>query len=243
LLLRFIQTGSRDGADFEGNHSPAEIEDMLAVTRHLLGIRDVILRVNQQYIASAAQEDSYRTEPPFRLQGSYRNMNRIAEKVLPLMTAEEVHQLVMDHYRGEAQNLTTAAEANLLKLREMLGILEESAAVRWEQIKKEFLRKKLLGGAAEGDPVARVVAQMTQFSDGLDAIRTEIRQAGADFARPQTLADATIERLTEIIQGLRAVPVDVEIKVVPVQDNAGTIKDMAGSAAPIDIAQSVKQGD
>jgi hypothetical protein len=84
---------------------------------------------------------------------------------------------------------------------------------------------------------------MTQFSDGLDAIRTEIRQAGADFARPQTLADTTIERLTEIIHGLRAVPVDVEIKVVPVQDNAGTIKDMAGSSAPIDIAQSVKQGD
>ena len=243
LLLRFIQTGSRDGADFEGNHTPAEVEDMLAVTRHLLGIRDVILRVNQQYIASAAQEDAYRTEPPFRLQGSYRNMNRIAEKVLPLMTAEEVHQIVMDHYRGEAQNLTTAAEANLLKLREMLGILEESESARWEQIKKDFGRKKLLGGAAESDPVARVVAQMTQFSDGLDAIRTEIRQAGADFARPQTLADTTIERLTEIIAGLRAVPVDVEIKVVPVQDNAGTIKDMAGSVAPIDIAQSVKQGD
>ena len=26
--------------------------------------------------------DEFRTEPPFRLQGSYRNMNRLAEKVV-----------------------------------------------------------------------------------------------------------------------------------------------------------------
>jgi hypothetical protein len=243
LLLRVILTGTRDGADFEGNHTPAEIEEMLAVLRHLIKVRDVILRVNQEYIRSAAQEDTYRTEPPFRLQGSYRNMNRIAEKILPLMTEAEVHQIIMDHYRSESQNLTTAAETNMLKLREMLDILADSENTRWEQIKKDFNKKKLLGGSTDGDPIARVVAQLSQFNDGLDSIRTEIRQTGTDYAQPQTLAEATVERLTKIIEGLRAVPVQVEIKVVPVQDEAHTIKDIAPNPVnqPLAIDSTVQQ--
>ena len=44
-------------------------------------MRDVILKVNLEYIRSAAQADEYRTEPPFKLQGSYRNMNKMAEKI------------------------------------------------------------------------------------------------------------------------------------------------------------------
>lgn len=244
LLLRVILTGSRDGADFEGNHTPAEIEEMLTVVRHLLKVRDVILRVNQEYIASAAQEDAYRTEPPFRLQGSYRNMNRLAEKILPLMTGEEVQQIVMDHYRGESQNLTTAAEANILKLRDMLGILTESERARWEQIRKDYNKRKLLGGAAEGDPVARVVAQMSQFSDGLDAIRTEISRTGGEFAKPQTLGETTVEQLTRIIEGLRAVPVQVEIKVVPVQESATPpAGNIAPDDSPVAIAPTVVQGE
>jgi hypothetical protein len=45
-----------------------------------------LLKVNAEYIRSAAQADAYRTEPPFKLQGSYRNMNKIAEKVVAAMT-------------------------------------------------------------------------------------------------------------------------------------------------------------
>ena len=44
------------------------------------------------YIASAAQEDAYRTEPPFKLQGSYRNMNKLAEKVAPVMNDDELER-------------------------------------------------------------------------------------------------------------------------------------------------------
>jgi hypothetical protein len=110
---------------------------------------------------------------------------------------------VTDHYRGESQNLTTAAEANVLKLREMLEIPTEAERSRWEQIKKDFNKRKLLGGAAESSPVARVVAQMTQFTDGLDAIRTEIGRTGGEFAKPQTLGETTIEQLTKTIEGLR----------------------------------------
>ncbi len=243
-LIRIAETGSRDGADFEGNYTPAEIEEMLAVTKHLLAVRDTILRVNLQYIKSAAQEDAYRTEPPFKLQGSYRNMNRIAEKVLPLMTAEEVRQIIVDHYRGESQNLTTAAEANLLKFYEMEGLLDDTQAARWEQIKKEFNKRKLLGAGGESDPVARVVAQLTQFNDGLEAIKEGISMAGQHYAQPQTLAEHTVAQLRQIIEGLRAVPVQVDIKVVPVQDEKGSIEKMdAPEGPPLHFEPEVKQED
>jgi len=216
---------------------------MLAVTKHLLAVRDTILRVNLQYIASAAQEDAYRSEPPFKLQGSYRNMNRIAEKILPLMTPEEVRQIIVDHYRSESQNLTTAAEANLLKFYEMEGLLDEKQAERWETIKKQFNKRKLLGGGGENDPVARVVAQLTQFNDGLEAIKEGIAQAGRNYAQPQSLAEQTVGQLRQIIEGLRAVPVQVDIKVVPVQDENHSIEKMdAPEKPPLAFEPDVKQG-
>ena len=243
MLIRVAETGSRDGADFEGNYTPAEIEEMLAVVKHLLAVRDTILRVNLQYIKSAAQEDAYRTEPPFRLQGSYRNMARIADKILPLMTPQEVRQIVIDHYRSESQNLTAAAEANLLKFYEMEGLLDETQAARWEQIKKEFNKRKLMGGAGENDPVARVVAQMTQFNDGLEAIKNGISAAGQSYAQPQTLTDQTVQQLRQLIEGLRAVPVQVDIKVVPVQDEKGSIEKIDAPDSPaLEFKPEVNQG-
>ncbi|NEB68952.1 ATP-binding protein, partial [Streptomyces fulvissimus] len=75
-----------------------------------------------------------RTEPPFRLQGSYRNMNRIAERVSPVMDEAELAALIDDHYRAEAQTLTGGAEANLLRLAQLRGRLTEEQAARWEQV-------------------------------------------------------------------------------------------------------------
>ncbi len=239
-LIQIAETGSRDGVDFEGNYTPAEIDEMVTVTKHLLTVRETISRVNQEYIRSAAQEDAYRTEPPFKLQGSYRNMNRIAEKVLPLMTPQEVRQLVIDHYRSESQNLTTAAESNLLKFYEMEGLLDEKQAARWDEIKKGFNKRKLLGGAGENDPVARVVAQMSQFNDGLDAIREGIAGAGKHYSQPQSLAEQTVAQLKQIIDGLRAVPVEVEIKVVPVTEEAAR-KEGVTEVGGVGIKPKVKQ--
>jgi len=93
-VMHIASTGSQEGVDFEGNYTPAEIDEMVKVCKHLYRVRDAILRVNLEYIRSAAQEDAYREEPAFKLQGSYRNMNRIAEKVLPLMTDQEVVGLI-----------------------------------------------------------------------------------------------------------------------------------------------------
>lgn len=233
--LAVAESGSTEGVDFEGNYTPAEIEEFAQTLKRLLRVRDSILRVNMEYIRSAAQEDAYRVEPAFKLQGSYRNMNRIAEKVLPLMTMEEVEGLIFDHYENESQTLTTGAEANLLKFKEMEGVQTEVEAARWAQIKKDFGKQKLLGGAGENDPVARVVAQMSQFNDGLEAI-------SMGLSRPPALAEGSIAQLQKIIEGLRAVPVRVDINVVPVQDEDDSIESIS-KKAPIDIHPEVSQGD
>ncbi|HCN75726.1 MAG TPA: hypothetical protein DIT13_00860 [Verrucomicrobiales bacterium] len=224
--LKIALTGSREGIEFEANQSPEDINDCVAVMEKLLRVREVILRVNQEYIRSAAMEDAYRTEPPFKLQGSYRNMNKIAEKVQPLMTDAEVDALIADHYRGESQTLSQAAEANLLKWREINGLLDEPAAARWDEIKRTFGRNLLTGGAGESDPVARITGQMSAFTVGLEKIERAV-------ASP-TLSDLTIERLQKIIEGLRAVPVNVEIKVQPVEKESA-------EELPVSIDSRVQQ--
>lgn len=151
-------------------YGAAEINEIVGTLRRIMQVRDVVYRVNQQYIASAAQADRYRTEPAFRLQGSYRNMNKLAEKISPVMNDAELQQLVGDHYLGEAQLLTTGAEENLLKLKELRGVLTPDEAARWEQIKRDFLRGKAMGGE-DADVGGRVVAQLADIAGGLEALR------------------------------------------------------------------------
>ena len=150
-------------------YSGAEIGEIVAVLQRLLTVRDMVYRVNQQYIASAAQADKYRVEPPFRLQGSYRNMNKLAEKISPVMNAAELQQLISDHYLGEAQLLTTGAEENLLKLGELRGTLTAEEQARWQQIKADFLRNKAMG-AEDADVGGRVVAQLADIAVGLQRL-------------------------------------------------------------------------
>ena len=242
-VMKMAQGAELEEVDFEGNYTPGEVEEFVRGMELLYQVRDTILRVNLEYIASAAQEDAYRTEPAFKLQGSYRNMARIAEKVVPLMTDEELQELVMSHYENEAQNLTTGAESNLLRFREMEGILNEEQAARWQQIQTEFRKQQVLGGAGENDPVTRVVAQMQEFRDGLSSIQESIVAAGGDYGKPQSLNEATIEQLKAIIAGLREVPVKVDINVVPVQDDGDSIESIEKRSSPIDINPSVEQGD
>ncbi len=176
-FIRIAEKGSRDSIDFEATYAAEEVGEIVNVLKKLLHIRDAVLRVNQQYIASAAQSDDYRTEPSFKLQGSYRNMNRMAEKVLPIMNDDEVKALVMDHYQNESQTLTTGAEANLLKFKELLGLQTAEEAARWADIKKTYKRRQLMGNADESDPVSRVVAQLSMFGEGLGDIRETLSKA------------------------------------------------------------------
>ena len=240
-VMQIATSGSQEGVDFEGNYTAAEIDEFVKTTQHLYTVRDTILAVNLEYIRSAAQEDNYRTEPAFKLQGSYRNMARIAEKVIPLMTHEEIRELIIDHYENESQTLTTGAEANLLKFKEMENILTDEETIRWEQIKKDFNKNKLLGGAGENDPIARVVAQLTQFNDGLESIKDGIQSAGSNYAKPQSLTDNTISQLEKIISSLRAVPVEVDINLIADQDDG--IEDIQKSSKkpPITVKPEIRQ--
>jgi hypothetical protein len=211
-VLKIAKTGNREGIEFEASHSAEEIGDCAALMERLLKVRSVILRVNQEYIRSAATEDAYRTEPPFKLQGSYRNMNKIAEKVLPVMTPEEVDRLIADHYRSEAQTLSKAAESNLLKWREINNLLTEAETARWAEIRRTFGRNLLTGGNADNDPVTRITGQLNAFNAGLEKIEQAVRQP--------SLSEQTMAHLQKIIEGLRAVPVAVEINVQPVEQPA-----------------------
>src|SRR5690606_25817033 len=120
-LVRLAKGEEVATTDLSYQYSGAEISELVSVLKKLFVIQEIVLKINQQYIASAAQDDKYRVEPSFKLQGSYRNMNKMAEKVSAVMNEAEMMQMIADHYLGEAQLLTTGAESNLLKLAELRG--------------------------------------------------------------------------------------------------------------------------
>ncbi|MFE2343768.1 DNA repair ATPase, partial [Streptomyces sp. NPDC059431] len=139
LLIRLATGDPAATADrLTHGYAPAELDRILAVLRHLLAARDVVVAVNAAYIASAAQADATRTEPPFRLQGSYRNMNKIAARIDSVMNSAELAALIDDHYRAEAQTLMAGAEANLLKLAELRGTLTPGQSARWSALKASY---------------------------------------------------------------------------------------------------------
>ncbi|MEW1718426.1 DNA repair ATPase [Streptomyces sp. NPDC093109] len=154
-------------------YAPAELDRVLAVLRHLLTARRTVLAVNEAYIASAAQSDATRTEPPFLLQGSYRNMNKIAARIDAVMNDAELAAVIDDHYTGEAQTLTSGAESNLLKLAELRGTLTEERAARWMEIKRYHVREATLGGS-DTDPLTRAVAALGLLADRVGAVEAAI---------------------------------------------------------------------
>jgi len=173
-LIRMANDESGDGIEFEGNYSVAEIDEMVSVMRKLMRVRDIVLRVNEQYIRSAGTSDEYRTEPPFKLQGSYRNMNRIAERIVGVMNDRELDELILGNYQNDAQTLTTGAEPNMLKFKELIGRLNAEETQRWEDIKRTYHRNIQLKGAGEDEKFGQMIVQLTSFSDGLESIKRVI---------------------------------------------------------------------
>lgn len=179
LLIRLADGDTAARADrLTHPYAPAELERILAVLRHLLTARETVLAVNAAYIASAAQTDETRIEPPFRLQGSYRNMNKIAQRIQPVMNDTELAALIDDHYTAEAQTLTTGAEANLLKLAELRDTLTTEQSARWSEVKAAYVRTQTLGGP-EGDPIARAVAALGLLADRVAAVESAINRANS----------------------------------------------------------------
>ncbi len=201
-LIRAAELGSTEGLNLESSLPVDQLSEMIRVLAKLLKVRDVILRVNRAYIRSAAQADAYRTEPPFKLQGSYRNMNRIAERVVAVMNDQELDTLVMANYEQDAQTLTRDGEANLLKFKEILGSLTKTEAERWESIKYAYVESVRMKGVEGDDTTAQVLRTLTGLRDGLESIRKTLALAVA-AQQPDQQVQAVEQGVTKLAAGLR----------------------------------------
>ncbi|RPE42150.1 DNA repair ATPase [Streptomyces sp. Ag109_O5-1] len=127
-------------------HPVLDLDRVLATLTRLRGVQRTVLAVNRAYIASAAQEDAGRREPPFLLQGSYRTMAQLAARIDPVQSEAEVETLLDDHYLAEARTLGSAAEANLLALARLRGRSTPEQTARWSALCAAY--------ASDGSPSA-----------------------------------------------------------------------------------------
>ncbi|WP_045463327.1 DNA repair ATPase [Vibrio hyugaensis] len=164
-LYRFVRIAEGENiALSEMSHSYSAIEsgEIVTTLQKLIMAQQIVLKVNQQYIKSAATADQYRVEPPFKLQGSYRNMNKLAEKISSVMTDQEMNTLLQDHYQGEAQTLAAGTEENLLKLAELRGDMTDEQRARWSEIKEGYQRQQMMGDSE--DRAGQVVQQLAMLN-------------------------------------------------------------------------------
>ena len=111
-----------------------DLERVLATLARLRRVQRTVLAVNRAYVASAAQAEADRVEPPFLLQGSYRTMARLAARVDPVLNEAELEALLDEYYLAEAQALGGAAEASLLKLAQLRGRATPAQTARWRAL-------------------------------------------------------------------------------------------------------------
>ena len=167
-FIQIASGGSKEDLNFEGNYAAEEINEIVTVIEKLLKIRDIVLKINLEYIYSAAQAEDYRKEPPFKLQGSYRNMNKIAEKIVPVMNQQEIDEIMINSYVNDAQTLTTGAEANMLKWKEITGCLSNEESQRWQEIKEIYIKNK---NSCSEDKMGQAVIKLGDVGGKLEMIK------------------------------------------------------------------------
>jgi len=175
-LIEVVESGNHANLELKGNHTKQEVQDYLAVLDKVVAIRNTVLKVNETYIKSAAMDDSYRIEPSFKLQGSYRDMNKLVAKIVPIMNDKELQTLLLSHYENESQTLTSAAEANLLKYKELTSSIDTIEIERWQTIKDTFVKNNKLKGFGNENEMAQVLNQMMQFSEHLEGIQNVLKK-------------------------------------------------------------------
>lgn len=214
-LVRLARGEEVPLTEMQHGYESAEVEEFTAIFKRMMLCQKVLLEVNRQYIASASQEDAYRTEPPFKLQGSYRNMNKLAEKIVSSMNDEEVQQLIDDHYASESQTLTTGAEQNLLKLSELRGRMSDEQRARWSAIKEAFARTRRTGAKGD-DPVTRLTGALGGLDEALSRIQQAIGTAAiahkAARSDEDRASDPLVAKLDETLRALRR-PQKLELRV------------------------------
>jgi len=125
-------------------------------------------------------------------------MNKMAEKISGAMTQADTANLITDHYLGEAQMLTSCAEENLLKLKDLICSQYKKEAERWQQIKTEFQRRQAMGGQDVG-PMAQIANSVSGVVRRLEGIEKQlVAQAdrGDELAKP-------LARVARSLAGLR----------------------------------------
>ncbi|MGQ3000215.1 MAG: ATP-binding protein, partial [Variovorax sp.] len=197
LLVQMAQGQEVPSSALSHPYSAVELEEIKGLLQRLFRVRDLLLKVNLAYIESAAQQEHYRAAPPFKLQGSYRNMTKLAGKVTALMRDDELDALLRDHYRGEAQTLTTGAEENLLRLAQLLGSPTAEEAARWSAICEEFVRRRKLGGD-DTDASQRITSGLLDVARAVDALKPPPPEAPAEPlpeppSESQRLAEAMLQ--------------------------------------------------
>ena len=101
------------------------------------------------------------------MQGSYRNMSKLVSKIVPMMNEKEIDDVLLAHYESESQTLTTDTESNLLRLKEIAGLMTNEEKNRWETIKATFMKNNKHGGLTKDD---KVLAQLMDFNENLEGI-------------------------------------------------------------------------
>lgn len=240
-LIKMAKTDNANLAQAQSSdltypYSTSEINEIIAILRHMFRVQAVILDVNQAYIASASQDDKYRVEPIFKLQGSYRNMNKMTEKLSAVMNENELNQLIDDHYLGESQLLTQGAESNLLKLGEIRGTLTDTEKERWAQIKADFLRNKAMGGE-DGDTGARIVAQLVDLASGFNAISRQFETYLTKNDPEQIARLREVERQAQLETQMEAQLASQQILADSVINNAKVVSDSIDNGFEKSVSQ------
>ena len=163
VFLRATQGEPVEARALSRPYPAADVRAVTAVLAHLVRARDRLLLVNEAYIRSATLDDGLRGEPPFLLQGSYRNMAKLAARIVPAMTADEVEGVLADHYRTEAQTLADAAAWNLARLAELIDPDSPAAA------EASTLRARWAEERAAANPALAVTRALAGIEDALRA--------------------------------------------------------------------------
>ncbi len=158
--------------ELEHSYSAAELQRVTSTLRHFVRVRDSLMKVNAAYMRSASMEDGMRGEPPFLMQGSYRNMSRIAPRVVPEMTDSEVDALIADHYQAESQTLAGAGAWNMAKLAEILGNGSPEALDHVNELRQRW-RETVIGD----DPMAAIAGVLRSIQADLRAGSKQGRHA------------------------------------------------------------------
>jgi hypothetical protein len=180
-LLAVALGGTLRSESLQHHYSPTELAAVTKTLAHVVRARDALLKVNGAYIESATVDDALRGEPAFLLQGSYRNMARLAGRIVPAMTPDEVDAAVRDHYQSEAQTLASAAGWNLAKLPLILGTATDDDVARVDALRAQW-REANVGA----DPLSVIAASLRNIEAGFRDEHDAQQDARATGTRSST---------------------------------------------------------